>query len=418
MVRIEERVKEEFVMKEKWTFESFYSDISYKENKKHAFQRSNHKQYSYRIRQDGKLGIHYQVGEISDEEGFEKAMLNLTERPRDYDFPMEKGVRSRNMVEREISDRELMEIADACMKHLREKYPQYIFHMDVSQRKEICSMINDAGMNYQNVDCAVSVGVSFKELASRDLIDGSFQVHLRDYDRKVFESVAQNYLQNFHVMLDLPRELIMDMPYYGVLGYLVGCLDGESLVMGTSLLSGKVGQKFFSEEFSVEDDVSDKETWFDTFWDGDGCVYPEDKLSLVENGVIVTGYADKRHGTKYQIPHTGRAGCHYSDLPGACLFNPRIRRSQKTVKELLNGKLCVIPVISNGGGFNEKGEYTVPVTCGLLSDGEKVLGRVPPFTMVSNLFDMFGKDYIGVGADNPIFNDKQLLFHAKIESFI
>jgi len=64
----------------------------------------------------------------------------------------------------------------------------------------------------------------------------------------------------------------------------------------------------------------------------------------------------------------------------------------------------------SGGGFADNGDYTMPVHTSLLFDGEKVLGKLPPFTMVSSMFDMFGKDFIGVGSDKPIYNDKQILF--------
>ena len=66
-----------------------------------------------------------------------------------------------------------------------------------------------------------------------------------------------------------------------------------------------------------------------------------------------------------------------------------------------------------GGGFADNGDYAVPIQYAFLSDGEKILGRVPAFTMVSNLFDIFGKDFVGVGSDNPIYNDKQILFRVK-----
>ena len=76
----------------------------------------------------------------------------------------------------------------------------------------------------------------------------------------------------------------------------------------------------------------------------------------------------------------------------------------------MNGRLAVIPIIADGGGFKEKGEYTMPIQVSYLTDGEKILGRLPEFTIKSNMFDMFGKDFIGVGSDKPIYNDKQILF--------
>ena len=91
-----------------------------------------------------------------------------------------------------------------------------------------------------------------------------------------------------------------------------------------------------------------------------------------------------------------------------------LKIGNKTAKELLNGRLAIIPIQSCGGGFKEKGEYTMPVQIGLLTDGERILGRVPPFTISTNMFDMFGKDYIGVAKLNKLFNDKCILF--KVEA--
>ena len=92
-----------------------------------------------------------------------------------------------------------------------------------------------------------------------------------------------------------------------------------------------------------------------------------------------------------------------------------LKIGNKSIKELLNGKLGIIPVQAYGGGFKEKGEYTMPVQIGLLTDGEKILGRVPPFTISTNVFDMFGKDFLGVAKFNKeIFNDKVMLFKCRV----
>lgn len=400
-------------MKEKYISENTSSNIKYEENKMLSFQRRNTKVVSYRIHQEGMVGIHCQVGEISDEEGFAKAQENLLERPRPYPFPLESGKRSRNMTERELTDKELLDIAEECMQYICEKYPTFTFKADISQNKQMQHWSNEQGMDYVNVDCCTNVGIGFKHVDSKDISDGSFNFSLRDFDKNVFVQMADNYLSNYMNEVELPEEIIIDMQYYGLLGKLSESLRGENLALGTSLLSGKIGEKVFSEEFSLMDDVSDKETWFNCFWDGDGYVYENDKLLFIEKGVVLTGYADKKDAEKYNIPHTGGAYFDFSDIPGASVLNLRIGRSEKTVKELLKGRYCVIPVSYGGGGFADNGDYTMPIQCAMLSDGEKILGKLPPFTMISNLFDMFGKDFIGVGADNPIFNDKQILFRVK-----
>ena len=69
---------------------------------------------------------------------------------------------------------------------------------------------------------------------------------------------------------------------------------------------------------------------------------------------------------------------------------------------------------ASGGGFNEKGDYVMPVHHAFLCDGEKFLGSLPPFTLSSNMYDMFGKDFIGVGSDQPVFNDKSVLVKVSV----
>ncbi len=396
-------------MREKYLIEDIYSEIKYEENKLLSFNRNNSKSASYRVHKDGQVGVHYQVGEITDEEGYAKAEENLRERPRPYPFELETGKRSRDKTERELTDKELMDISKECMAYICEKYPRFVFHSTISQRKQTTFMTNEKGMEYSNTDCAVSVYVGFKHVESKDIVDGGFNFSLRDFDMEVFTKMADNYLANYENQVEMPEEVIIDSQYYNLLGILSNNLDGENIALKTSLLSDKIGQKVFSEDFTLVHDVSDEETWFNRFWDGDGCVTEGDKRVFVDKGVVVSGYADKKTAKKYGVPHTGNAYMDFADIPGPGSLNFRIERSKKTVKELLDGRYCVIPVQYGGGGFADNGDFTMPVQCAMLSDGEKILGKLPPFTIKSNMYDMFGKDFIGVGSDNPIFNDKQIL---------
>ena len=89
--------------------------------------------------------------------------------------------------------------------------------------------------------------------------------------------------------------------------------------------------------------------------------------------------------------------------------------SGKTVRELLAGRLSVIPLMSSGGGYNEKGDYAMPIQNALLSDGEKVLGRLPSFTISGNLFDFYGKDFIGSPCDKPVTGRRTPLIRVKAQ---
>ncbi|MCR4598263.1 MAG: hypothetical protein K5678_04450 [Acetatifactor sp.] len=394
--------------KAKDTWSQNKSTFVFEEGKLASFSKESNFESSHKVYKDGKAGIHYHIGKVDDEEGYAKAEENLV-RERPYPFELETGTRTRDKREHVLTDKELQATAESCMKYLNETYPKFRCKVTFTGTEFERRSVNDLGMDYSVQDYAVGVSGTFKHLDSKNIDDGYFGFNMRDFDEKVFRQVMDDYLGQYETMAEFPEEIILDVLYYGLLGFFTNHLNGEELARGTSLFTGKIGEKLFSEDFTLLHDVSDKEAWFNPFWDGDGCVLENDQLTLVENGVLKTGFADKKTAKEYNIPHTGPAYHNFSDIPGAGGLSLKIKRSDKTVKELLNGRLCVIPVDYTSSGYNEKGEYTMVIQNALLFDGEKVLGRLPEFKIATTAYDLFGKDFIGVGSDQPVYYDKQLL---------
>ena len=279
----------------------------------------------------------------------------------------------------------------------------------VNVNKRSIAVENSLGLDYSDTDCSLEISLSYKHKDSKDLDDGWFSIGQRTFDFKKFTDMADNYLTNFNNLVELPEELIIKNQYYEYLSKITDCLNAENMALGTSLLTGKTGEKLFADSFTLTHDVSDKECWYTPFFDSEGVVQENDRRDYIRNGVLLSGYADKFTADKYGVPETGSAHFNLNDKPVNGYVNLRIERSGKTVKELLGGRLTVVPIQAYGGGFNEKGEYVTPVQSAMLCDGERFLGRLPEFAIKGNMFDMFGKNFIGVGSDDPIFNDKQIL---------
>lgn len=400
-------------MREKYTYVATTSTVKIEENKIVSFDKNNSTAYSFRVGRDGFLGVHYQQGEMSDEEGYARAEQNL-EWKRPYSFEPETGVRSRDKTEKVLSDKELLDMAREALEHIHAKYPDFRLDGDFKQMNKETGQENDRGLKFLNKDCTTNVDISFKHKDSKDISDGWFGFGLRSFELEKLYAMADNYLSNYEKIVEFPEEIIIQMQYYSLLGKLIEDLDAEKICLGTSLLSGKIGEKVFADGFTFCHDVTDKECWHNAFFDGEGVTLPGDKISFIENGVLLRGYSDKKIAAKYGVEHTGSAWRSFADIPSNGNINARIARSDKTVKELLAGRLSIVPVRYSGGGFNEKGEYVMPVQMAYLCDGEKFLGRLPEFTLVSNMFDMFGNDFIGVGSDNPVFNDKQILVKMRL----
>ena len=86
----------------------------------------------------------------------------------------------------------------------------------------------------------------------------------------------------------------------------------------------------------------------------------------------------------------------------------------RTLKDLLNGQLGIWIMVASGGDYTNEGNYGAPVQLAMLTDGERLLGRVPECTIAGNLYELFGKDYIGVSNDKPFFGENMLLVKMKV----
>ena len=65
------------------------------------------------------------------------------------------------------------------------------------------------------------------------------------------------------------------------------------------------------------------------------------------------------------------------------------------MKELLNGQTGVLVLVSAGGGYASDGAFAIPVSTAFLFDGQEIVGRLPPFNLRSNIWRIFGEDYLG-----------------------
>lgn len=394
--------------KEKQTSGFIWREVQIEETKIKAFNKDSRTNYSFRVYDGEYAGIQYVQGNAIDEDGYKKAEENLTLK-RPYKFDLETGSRHRDKTETEYTDKELMDIARETIEYLKKRHPDFTFKGSVTSYRSFNAIKNSLGLDYSNTDCTLSVDLSYKHKDSKDIDDGGFSIGQRTFDFQKVTDMADNYLTNFTNMVELPEELIIQAQYYSYLGKLNECLNAENMALGTSLISGKIGEKIFADELTLIHDVSNEECWHTAFFDGEGVIQPDDKRIYIKNGVLLSGYADKRTADKYGVPCTGSANFDLTDIPSNGFVNFRIERSDKTIKELLGGRLTVVPIRAHGGGYNDKGEYVTPVQTAMLCDGERFIGRLPEFAIKGSMFDMFGKDFIGVGSDNPVFNDKQIL---------
>lgn len=139
-------------MKEKHTVKTVISFVGIGNNHLDTFNKRNKLIYSFRVQSGGYLGVHYQTGEMEDEEGYARARQNLALK-RSYPYTLETGRRSRNKMKRVLTDQQMQEIAGEALEHVHSQYPDFTLNGSFMQSVLYTKQQNDRGLDYEERDC-------------------------------------------------------------------------------------------------------------------------------------------------------------------------------------------------------------------------------------------------------------------------
>ncbi len=344
------------------------------------------------------IGIAGTLGEPT-EALFEAAEKNLAKKI-EYKFEPEKNkVRHRSAVEERYTDKQIADFGDELLKKLTAAHPEFVFSNKIKWAERECSLKNDAGLDYTDVDGYYVVSIIYKHRDSVAVFDGGLSSVGRKFDVDEIVASFDGELSSFTRPVELPEgeklPVIADFQVLG--GKIAEALDGKQLGHGASLFADKIGKKAFSEDFTLGSDLA--LTTADVFFDSEGSTLENDRFDYIENGVIKTGMADKKTAATFGVQNTACAGGGHDDVPvlGSASLVPK--PSDKTLKQLLNGQKAIYVSMMSGGDTTNEGEFASPVQLAYLVEDGRLVGKLPEFGVSGNIFDLFGSDFVGAPSD-------------------
>ncbi|MBN1435043.1 hypothetical protein JW921_09805 [Candidatus Fermentibacterales bacterium] len=376
----------------------------------------------FRVYSDGLIGTAGAIGIFDEPMLWEKAEKAL-ERGVEYPFGLSPERRqSLDSTRIQLQAGEFLEEAEALVEGLIGMAPGLLFTNKVLLSVYRRSLHNDLGLDLENVYDELSVDLMFKQKGSSGILDGFLiPSSMARYDRSLLLEEYGSFCEAFSTPVDLPegRKLPVmltrenwSMP----LRKLYTDLSGLSIGSGASLLSGRIGEKVFSEGLTLLQ-CSDPKRGCGPFFDMEGVVNEGFTLPLVDEGVVRTAFTDKRTAERFGLPLTGAAGGAFDGVP--CLSLPGLvpDSSDRTASELLRGDPGVLIVFAAGGEFKPDGAFATPVQLAMLHDGSRLLGRLPELRVSSHLFRIFGDDFRGVSCDSAsaLTDDGFMIFDADVE---
>lgn len=350
------------------------------------------------------IGISGAVGDVPLEQLTQEAVENLATGIA-YPFPLEANqIIERDYTQGKMTPEEMLAHGHAVLATLKEAYSDFSFSERIGVKEVTHSLENTEGLELVHRDAVFSLELVLKEKSSANLFDGFLFYQGRGFDPERFWAFNRSYLEAYRKPVALPtgeKLPVFFVSSQAVEGILNKSLNGERYGNGSSLFKGRIGDQLFNEKVNLSM-YRGKEMLGVPFFDAEGVVLTEDKLPLIEKGKLLRVFADKKTSAEYGLPLTGGASSDYDGKPKLQEVPLRFETDSVSISEDLAGQPGILVVVAAGGDFTASGDYASPVQVSFLFDGNQIIGKLPEFTVKSNLDQMLGVDYIGT-YDSPFY---------------
>lgn len=403
-------------MKEKLTQTMEQTSLSLGLNKIQAVRRKVSTRTACRVYNDERIGIAGAMGACDEAELYAQAQKNL-----DYgiSYPVEPSAgRSYhiNLDECAITDEELYQATEAILAHVEATHKGFTVNHKANLTSYGISLENAGGLKLSHRDRFLTLSLLLKKRGSSDILDTAFSYMGRKLEVPAVNAAIDEIITAFETpvpSVDASLPIVLNDSV--LMGIFARDLSGKLFGNKASLFQHQLGQQVFSEAFDLRISTDPKEC-FGPLFDMEGTLVDESLAWLVREGRIIRPYTDKRVSKEFGYDNTGCAGGTYDGVPTLTPPSLEVVSTGKTLKTLLNGQKGILVVMAGGGDFTPDGTYASPVQLAYLTDGERLLGKMPQFTIKGSIFDILGKDYVGMSSNKIFTMGDQRLLVTKMET--
>lgn len=299
----------------------------------------------------------------------------------------------------------LLAETEAVLAHARDAHPDLIFFNMVKAARHEVRLENDTGLDLAHVGHSFQVALLYKERGSHHILDGQVVTHGTRWDRDAYLAMLDATCEAFRTPAALPPGEVLPVVLPATSGlakpldWFARHLDGRAFASGASPLAELAGEAAFSPEFTLVQSRH-PDDGAGAFFDAEGVWSPGDRVPLIDAGTLVGPFTDRRTAHAHDLPLTGAAAGPHDGVPQLAAPMLVARPGTRSVAEILDGHLAVYVAISSGGDTSATGDWAAPVQQAFLTDGTRLLGRLPELALRGNLFRMLGDDLLGVSADD------------------
>jgi len=309
------------------------------------------------------------------------------------------------------------------LAQLRQRQPGFVFSGTLNHTTTEAALRNEMGADYSYRGSAVDLALWIKQKGSGNILDAGVGYQGIRYDPDTFIETADLVCDGFTRETDItdgeyPVVFLSTYSIHRIM--LARSLHGLTFGSGTSIFSGKIGERLFSEKVSVRQSRREADDVYLPFFDAEGAVNEGDSFTLIEAGTLVSPYTTRTYAARFHLPHTGSAAGEYDAVPNLAIPELVLENTGQSITSILDGQPAVLVFIASGGDFTTDGAFATPVQLGFLYDGSTILGRLPGLNLSSHVYRMYGDDFIGVSTDPvlPVGGDRAVVMKMKVQKTV
>lgn len=396
------------IIKEKYMLSSRRETVALSASAVKSVRFVDARKCGYRVSDGRHIGIFGVAGNATPEqEAWKRAEENLANRIPYSAQPAANRSEHVDVSGGVLSEKEFKEAAESFAETLKKRFPGFLFGNDISREEEEVRLVNDVGLDLSYKTAYYTVSLLMSDKNSAGLFDLGYEYAGREFDiEKMCADIAE-LERAYRTPADIGEgeHIVFSSPYDLGFGKLVEGILADSYANGTGLFAGKRGEQVFDDRVSLYEDRNPETTLAVPFFDAEGAVRDGYRNYVFRNGVFVSPVASGSDAVKYRLPATGSAIAEYDGVPTTGIVNLKPESSGKTMRQLTAGEEAIYLVMASGGDTTPDGNFATPVQTAFLWRDGKFVGKLPTLGISGNLFDLYGKNYLGLAEDSLSHTD-------------
>lgn len=360
-----------------------------------SYRRRDETTGTVRVYQDGKIGVAGALG-TPDEEALTRQAVAALAQGIPYPCQLDEALDLEELHEEEIlPEKDFLPAMQALLERMNAAFPKFAFSNKLKLNHHWTEYRNSRGRHLVCSNRELSIGLLFQCRGSGNLFDGAFPYDGKCFDPDAMMARFQEQYDAYFRPVELPEgECPVLIDPGELFGTVLTQFMDQMYVSGASLLSGKLGQKIFSDKLSFMNDANPATAFHACCFDTEGQIAPDYRAPFIQNGVLTGVLTTKKSAAQFGLPAFKTSNANYDGVPSLGLTGFYVAPTAQEVKDLVPGRAIWAATLT-GGDMTPDGHFASPVQLAYLMEDGKLAGRLPALNIGGDFFNLLGKDYLG-----------------------